>query len=91
MIHENTFERNSGTKGVIYISSSVTSASEIKGMITSMINLITTVHPIIIGGNSFVENSGYHCSNVLCVQIVNDEMEEEAEDHARCGSKKEIL
>jgi hypothetical protein len=52
-----------------------------------MMNLIMIEHPIIIGGNTFVENSGYDCSNTLCIEIVNDEMEEEAADHARCGSK----
>ena len=44
-----------------------------------------------IGKNSFVENSGYDCSNVLCIDITNDLMEEEAEDAARCGSTELII
>jgi hypothetical protein len=88
IIHENTFERNSGTKGLIYITSSVSNATEIKGTIISTLNLTITEHPIIIGGNTFLNNSGYHCSNTLCIQIANNEMQDESLDDSRCGSNK---
>ena len=73
-------------KGIIFITAAVQEDTLIKGK-NIVKDLCFLEHPIILSGNSFIQSSGYHTSNVISIQMMNDLMEEESEDSvARCGS-----